>query len=155
VKKRGMPDDDLPVVYFLARRAGVQPAVIIDLRLDGKSWMDISLHYGLTADVFYIDVKEDPGPPYGKAYGYFKNKPRKEWKNIRLSDSDIVNFVNLGFISSYYGYSPNEVIKMRSNGESFVKINGKVKQAKGQGKAPASTKAAAKTEKQKAKGKNK
>lgn len=141
VKKRGIPDDDLPVVFFLSKRAGVSPGVIIDLHLGGKSWMDITFHYGLTAAIYYVEVKEVKGPPYGKAYGHFKKKPKKGWKTIKLADADIVNFVNLRFLSEHYGHSPGEIISMRSKGESFVNINAKVKKAKAakKEKGPAKT----------------
>lgn len=130
VRERGIPDDDLPVVYFIARRAGVPPIAVIKLRLDGRSWMDITFHYGLTAEIYYVEVQKVKGPPYGKAYGHFKNKPKKEWNTIKLVDADIVNFVNLRFLSEHYGHSPDEIVRMRSEGESFVNINAKVKQAK-------------------------
>jgi hypothetical protein len=152
VRKRGVPDEELPVVFYLASRAGVSPAAIIKLRLGGKSWMDITFHYGLTAQIYYIDLGRNPGPPYGKAYGHFKNKPRKQWGKIVLGDADIVNFVNLRFLSSHYGYSPDEIIRMRSAGQDFVKINGKVKAAKAKGQ---SKKAAAKTKPSKGKGRKK
>jgi hypothetical protein len=42
VRERGIPDDDLPVVYFIARRAGVPPIAVIKLRLEGRSWTVIS-----------------------------------------------------------------------------------------------------------------
>lgn len=142
VKKRGIPDDDLAVVFFLSKRAGVSPGVIIDLHLGGKSWMDITFHYGFTAEIYYVEVKEVKGPPYGKAYGHFKNKPKKNWKTIKLIDADIVNFVNLRFLSEHYGYSPHEIISMRSKGGSFVNINAKVKKAKAAGKKKTLTKSA-------------
>ncbi len=154
VRERGISSDEIPVVFFIARKAKVDPETIINLRLKGKSWMNISLSFGLTAEVFYVESKKDYGPPYGKAYGHFKNKPRKEWNIIRLPDGDIVNFVNLKFISDYHGYSTDEIIKMRSAGEKFVKINGKVKKTKGHGKA-GKHKVAVKHEKQKARGKKK
>ncbi len=84
IREKGIPDDDLPVVFFLSKRAGVSPGVIIDLHLGGKSWMDITFHYGLTAEIYYVDVNEVKGPPYGKAYGHFKKKPKKDWKTIFL-----------------------------------------------------------------------
>jgi hypothetical protein len=130
VRERGIPDDDLPVVYFIARRAGVPPIAVIKLRLEGRSWMDITFHYGLTAEIYYMEVGKVEGPPYGKAYGHFKNKPRKEWNTIKLADADIINFVNLRFLSEHYGYSPDEIVRMRSEGQSFVNINAKVKKAK-------------------------
>jgi hypothetical protein len=93
--------------------------------------MEITTHLGLTAEVFYVPVQGDPGPPYGKAYGHFKNRKKADWGAIRLTDTDIVNFVNLKFISSHYGYSPDEVIKMRQSGKDFVSINTEVKSKKG------------------------
>jgi hypothetical protein len=134
VKKQKIPDEDLPVVFYLARRADVDPGVIMKLRLGGKSWMDITFHYGLTADIYYVALKNVSGPPYGKAYGHFKNKHKKQWRDIRFSDEEVVNFVNLRFISEHYGYSPDEVVKMRSKGKNFVAINAEVRKNKGQQK---------------------
>jgi hypothetical protein len=148
-----IPDDEMPIVFFLANRASVNPDVIVKMRLGGKSWMDITLHYGLTAEVFYVPVKSNPGPPYGKAYGHFKNRNKADWKSIRLSDTDILNFVNLRFMSNHYGYTPDEVIKLRASGGSFVDINAKIKKNKAQKKA--AKKAVAQKSNDKTKGKSK
>src|SRR4030042_6054483 len=43
VRKRGIPDEELPVVFYLATRARVAPRAILDLRLRGLSWMEITL----------------------------------------------------------------------------------------------------------------
>jgi hypothetical protein len=150
VRERNVPDDDLPVVFFLARHARVEPAVIVKLRLGGKSWMDIAFHYGLTAEIFYVDFERDPGPPYGKAWGHFKKKKRADWGTIRLVDADVVNLVNLKFVSERYGYSPHEIVKMRAKGQDFVRIHKEVKARKGP-KAK-KTKALATSEGKKAKG---
>lgn len=80
--------------------------------------------------MYYVPLKSNPGPPYGKAYGYFKNKPRKEWKNINFTDEDIINLVNLRFISDYYGYDPTQIVKMRNEGKGFVAINNIVRSNK-------------------------
>ncbi|MEE8577728.1 MAG: hypothetical protein V3T31_10770 [candidate division Zixibacteria bacterium] len=162
VREKKFPDEEMPVVFFLARHANVTSQVIISLRLGGKSWMDICTHYHLSPDLFYVPLKHDPGPPYGKAWGHFKNKKRKknDWGSIRFSDADIVNFVNLKFVSEKYGYSPDEVIKMRSGGSDFVAIHGKVKKAKKNHKKAAAKHASSDDERQKGKkkkgkGKNK
>ena len=131
VSERNIPDDEVPVVFFLASQARVSPEVIINLRLGGRSWMDITLQYGLTAQIFYVPFTADPGPPYGKAYGYFKKRPRSKWGEIRLGNADIVNLVNLKFISGHYGYSPEQVVKMRGKGKNFVSINSEAKKSKG------------------------
>jgi len=129
VRKQNVPDEELPVVFFIARHAEVKPTVLIKMRLSGKSWMDIALHFGLTAEHFYTPLK-NPGPPYGKAWGHFKKKKQTEWKSIRLTDSEITASVNLNFISIHYGYSPDEVATMRSAGKYFVSINSEIKKKK-------------------------
>ncbi|MCP4581440.1 MAG: hypothetical protein GY839_07455 [candidate division Zixibacteria bacterium] len=144
VRKRGIDDDELPVVFFLAARSGISSKAIIDLRLGGKSWLDISLHYGFGPEIYYIDVP-DAGPPYGKALGHYKKKHKSEWHKIKLLDVDIVNLVNLKFLSKHHGYTPREIIKMRAAGESFHKINRRVKKSKAAKKNKAARKKPAKT----------
>ena len=120
IRDRRIPDYDVPVVLFIADRARVAPEIVMDYRMRGMSWMDISLHFGLPADIYYVPVTRSYGPPYGHAYGHYKNKHNR---NIRLDDDDVVNMVNLRFMSERYGYAPDEVIRMRSSGKNFVRIN--------------------------------
>jgi len=153
VRERHIPDDEVPVVFFLAREARVSPELIVNLRLSGKSWMDITLHYGLSPQIFYVPFAVDPGPPYGKAWGYYKKKPKNKWREIRLADADVVNFVNLKFVSGHYGYSHDEVVKMRGKGNSFVKINSEIK--KGKDKSKDKGESTGKSGKKESKGKSK
>jgi hypothetical protein len=128
IRERRIPDEEVPVVLFIARKARVEPAVIVDLRLSGRSWMDITRRYRLSPEVFYVPVKiEVKGPPYGKAYGHYRNRPRKEWGKIVLHDDDVINLVNLRFVSEHHGYAPEEVIRMRSGGKNFVVIHEEVR----------------------------
>ena len=116
------PDEELPVVFFLASRAHVDPQVIIDLRIRQRmSWLNITLHYGLTPEIYYVPVKR-VGPPYGNAYGHYK-KHGKDYKKVRLADADVVNLVNLRFMSEYYGVAAEVVMDQRGKGEKFVVIN--------------------------------
>jgi hypothetical protein len=132
IREKHVPDDELPVVLFICRRSGVRPAQVIELRQTGKSWLDISLHFGLTPEVYYVPLTVDPGPPYGHAYGYYRKHPRSEWKDIRLEDDDIVNLVNLRFISDHYRMAPEEVVRLRSGQRNFVLVNDQAYKAKHQ-----------------------
>ena len=67
-----------------------------------------------------------------------------------MSDVDIVNFVNLKFVSQHLGFSMNEVIKLRSSGKNFVDIDKQVKNKQAENR-----KAVASKEKSKDKGKSK
>jgi len=128
-------DEELPVIYFLSARARIDPSVIIGLRIKGMSWLDVTFHYGLTPEIYYVPVTvKKVGPPYGKAYGHYKKYRRnKEWKKIVLSDYEVIDLVNLKFISDHYRLKPEVVMEMRSRGKNFVTIN----EESGKGKAKA------------------
>jgi len=124
------PNEELPVVFFLASRAHVDPQVIIDLRLRQRmSWLNITLHYGLTPEIYYVPVKR-VGPPYGNAYGHYK-KHGKNYKKVRLADSDVINLVNLRFMSEYHGVAAEVIMDERGRGERFVVINDRYHKEKG------------------------
>ena len=130
VRKHNIRDDEMPVVFFISRHGDVDAGLVVKLRSEGKSWFEISAHFGLSPEVFYVPFERDPGPPYGKAWGHYKNKKRKDWNKIHLSDGDVVNFVNIKFMSERYGYTPDEIVKMRDKKQGFVNLNAKVKKHK-------------------------
>ena len=130
IRERRVRDEEIPVVLFLAQRARVSHQTIIKMRSSGMTWLEISLHYGLGPEIFYVPVRVIKGPPYGRAYGYYRNKPRSAWKAIMLNDAEIIDLVNLRFISEHYGYPAEEVIRLRSGGDNFIVINNKVKKIK-------------------------
>lgn len=123
-------DEELPVVFFLASRAHVDPQVIIDLRYRQRmSWLNITFHYGLTPEIYYVPVQR-VGPPYGNAYGHYK-KHGKDYRKVRLADSDVINLVNLRFMSEYYGVAAEVVMDRRGKGERFVAMNDRYYKEKG------------------------
>jgi len=155
IREKKVWDEELPVVFYLANRAGVTPEAIIKLRLAEKSWMDITLSFGLNAEIFYVPVTVDPGPPYGKAYGHYKNRERHEWGQINLPDADVVNMVNLKFMSDYYKCPADDIIKLRQQGKNFVDINSQVKKNKKQAEQNKAKQASKNESKQQNKGKGK
>lgn len=129
VKERyRLADEELPVVFFLAARAGVEPSAVVELRLGKMSWWDIGLRFGLNPEIFFVPVAAKRiGPPYGRAYGYYKRlRGQKHWGTIVLYDEDVINLVNLRFISMHYGVPAERVMEMRGRGSSFLDIHEKV-----------------------------
>jgi hypothetical protein len=122
VRQRQIPDEEAPVVLFLAQQGHVSTDVIVNQRLGGMSWMDIALGLHLNAGTFYVPVTGDPGGPYTSIYAHFKGKKRR-WKSIRLRDDEIVNLVNLRFTTQRYGYRPDEVATLRTGGKHFYEIS--------------------------------
>lgn len=116
--ERSIPRSEMSVVYYLADRSHRSARYITDLRLRGISWWDISLRLGLDPRTLYVvDSRRYSSPPYGKAYGYGKHQKH------RLRDAEIVDLVNVRFLSNYHHISPDEVIDRRRRGENYYRIN--------------------------------
>ncbi len=128
IKERGFSPNEVPVVLFLAKKAHVAPEVIMDLRLSGYTWLDITIRFGLSSEIFNVPIGVMViDPPCRKVYGYFKKTPQKDWKTIVLSDEDITNLVNLKFMSEPYRYPPEKIIGMWSGGKELISINEEIR----------------------------
>ncbi len=84
-------DNDLPVVLFLAHESGRPVDFIVDLRARGLSWSVVFTRLNVSPSVLFTGIDRDPGPPYGKAWGYWKKHP----KSLAYSDNDIVGLVKV------------------------------------------------------------
>jgi hypothetical protein len=122
VHERGIVEDEIPVVYFIARHSGRDPQTIVAMRLRGDSWVDISNRCGVSTDAYYLNESGVSGPPFGNAYGHYKHG---RGRRAGFSDNDIVTSVNVHWMKDRYGWSAPEVIKYRSSGESFASIHEK------------------------------
>jgi len=129
VRNERIPDDEIAVVLYIAQRTGIRPEAIIQVRRLKKSWCEIAVHYGMSPAMFYVPLSIDPGPPYGKAYGHYKRHGKSEWKKINLDDEDVINLVNLRFVSGYYKVSAEEIVRARCAGKSFATISKDIKNA--------------------------
>jgi len=124
IHDRGIYEEELPVVFYLARQAHVRPGYVVDLRLSGMSWMDITLYLGLVPDIYYVPVVIDRRwYPYGPHYRYYHHHPRGGWTRHDLDDRDIINQVNLRFMSERHHYAPEKIMRYRSEGRSFHDID--------------------------------
>ena len=108
--------DDLTVALFVARRSGQSADAIHRMRTNGLSWWDISVRFGMPLDVWFVPVQRDPGPPYGKAYGHWKNHKRNRRHAVVLTDMDIRNLVAVRMLHEYYGVSVDVAMEWRSSG---------------------------------------
>jgi len=154
-----LADEDLPVVFFIAKQARVEPSLIINLRLKGLSWWDISVQFGLNPEIFFVPVTVVKiGPPYGKAYGYYRHyHGQKKWGEVMLSDEDIINLVNLKFLAEIHQAEPERIMEMRARGLGFVDIHESIQMQKnkGQGQDKGKTEEQKDKSEKKGKGKNK
>ena len=58
-----LPSDEVPVVLFVARRAGVSPDALVALRRSGSPWAQLIGRYHLGAGHFHVPLaaSADPG----------------------------------------------------------------------------------------------
>ncbi len=114
--------DDLAVVLYLAKRSGRPCDRIHRLRRRGLSWFDISVRLGLPVDIWFVDVRHDPGPPYGKAYGHWKHHKKNKHHHVVLADADIRNLMAVRMLHEYYGVSVGVAMEWRSSGRRIRAI---------------------------------
>jgi hypothetical protein len=109
---------DLPVVLFLAQESRRPVTEVVELRGRGLSWNDVFVRVGVPFDRLFVGVDRDPGPPYGKAWGYWKNHPR----DSRLGDDDVRSFVTLQLGQRFTGMSPYELARERAAGRPVAYV---------------------------------
>jgi hypothetical protein len=118
-KANGVADDELAVDCFIAQRARVEPEAVTGLRASNLGWMQVAFHYQINPWVFYTFLRDYPAhTPYESAYEKFK----KPTLTMNLTDAEIVNLVNLKFLSEYFGRDPKDIIQKRTVGKPFRKI---------------------------------
>jgi hypothetical protein len=113
--------DEVPVVFFLAQRAGVSRDALIGVRRGGRPWLEVAGRFGLGPRTFHIPLPE--GEDLGslsRAYGEFRRRPPGEWNQIDLADLDIVTLVNLRVLADQAGVPPLRVLRMREEAGSFL-----------------------------------
>lgn len=112
-------ETDLVVALQLAKVSGIDLQVILGWRQKDVSWYDITRKCNQHADIYYVDLGSDPGPPYGRAVGHWKKNPRKD---IVLSDEEIRAFAVLRAMSEYTGQSASHILAERKQGRKPVDI---------------------------------
>lgn len=113
--------DEVPVVLFLAHRAGVSPDVLTGLRRGGRPWQDVGRRFGVQAPAFHLPLPE--GAEKGqltRAYEAFQARPAWEWQQIRLEDEEVVALVNLRVLAEQTGLLPLDILEDCQEAGSFM-----------------------------------
>jgi hypothetical protein len=106
-----LPAEEIPVVLFVARRAGVSPEAVVALRGAGRGWAELTARYRLDATQFHVPLPESANAgALEDAYRRFRSLPAGRWKEVVLTDADIVGLVNLRVLSETLRRSPQEIL---------------------------------------------
>jgi hypothetical protein len=120
---------ELPVVLYLARESRRPVAEIIDLRSSGLDWSSVFTRVGCAQERLFAGIDRDPGPPYGKAWGY----RRKHGGPAQLADDDVRGLVQIQIGQRFSGLSPYELAQARGRGLSVERLVADRKGRRGRG----------------------
>ena len=109
-----------PVGENRARESGKSLRFILDLRLSGLSWWEVRARLGVTPDKVIIALPRNPGPPYGKAHGHYKNKRGARNNALVVTDSEFVDWIGARVLSATYGVEAIVVLEARAAGVSLA-----------------------------------
>ncbi len=118
---------EIPVVLRLATRAGVPPDVVVAQRRRGASWLEIAGGYSVHAGDFHVPIDGSPGFLAG-AYERFEARVASEWRNVSLSDEELVGLVNVRFLSRSLGVPASSVVREWSGGDvvaAYTRLRGR------------------------------
>lgn len=111
------PGGDFPVIAFLAYHSHRSPTFILNLRREGYTWADVFFQVNVNPSVLFVGIERDPGPPYGKAWGYWRKHYRPGARvRYRFADRDVEDLVKVQTISRHFGATPFSVIEAQRGG---------------------------------------
>jgi len=116
----GLEAREIPVVLRLSERAGVSPDVVVAQRRQGDSWMEIARSYSVHAGDFHVPIDGSAGF-LSAAYARFNARPASEWREISLSDEEVIGLVHVRFLSRALGLPPGKVLAAMGSGRDVVK----------------------------------
>lgn len=118
-----MPAEEIPVVLFLAHRAGVSPEALVALRRSGRSWSELAGRYRLDAAQFYVPIPDRASAGVLQpVYDRYRSVPTPSWSDVALSDREIVSLVNLRVLSQTLHLAPERVLAAAGGAESWVDV---------------------------------
>ena len=119
----GIAPDEIPVVVFVARHAGISPEALVALRRSGRSWSDLVGRYGIGAPALHVPIRDQaPAGALAAVYERYRGTPVADWRTIPLSDADVVALVNVRVIAQTLELPAEEVIRRTGSVSSYVEL---------------------------------
>lgn len=119
---------EIPVVLFVARRAGVSPEALVALRSSGQSWAELTGRYRVTAAALHVPLRDDADARLlADAYRDFRATAVGDWPRIRLSDPMIIGLVNVRVLSQTLGLPPERVLAAAEPGVPWVALHARLR----------------------------
>lgn len=119
--------DEIVVVLFIARGAGVSPDAVASLRSSGASWASILRTYSVGAGALWIPFPEETLlGPLEETYRTFLETPRASWSSIELSDEAVIALVNIRILARQVGVTVSHVLRTWDGEGGFVLVHQRI-----------------------------
>jgi hypothetical protein len=115
-----LPADEIPVLVFFARRTGVSADALAALRRNGGSWSDLAGRFGLSLQALHTPLPVGRSGPLSRVVSEYGSLPAVQWRNISLTDEEIIALVNLRFLAGYLEIPPTAVMEGWEGAGSFA-----------------------------------
>lgn len=116
--------DEIVVVLFVARSAGVSPDAVASLRSAGRRWANILRIYSVDAGALRISFPAgtDLGP-LEETYRTFAETPRSSWIYIELPDRMVIALVNVRTLARALRVTVRSVLRAWGGEGDFVSVH--------------------------------
>ena len=119
----GLAADEVPLILFVAKRAGVSPEALIAKWRSGGSLATIMTHYRVGLVALHVPLPE--GAPTGvlqRIYDELDSTPVGDWDGIELTGSEAVALVNLRLLARISRAGVAEILQMTNRHDNFVDL---------------------------------
>ncbi|MEM7417187.1 MAG: hypothetical protein AAF389_16920 [Gemmatimonadota bacterium] len=118
---------EIPVVLFMARRAGVSPEALVALRSAGQSWAELAARYRVGPAALHVPVRDEADARVlAEVYQGFRTTPVGDWARIRLTDAHIIGLVNVRVLSQALNLPPERVLAASEPGVPWVALHARL-----------------------------
>jgi hypothetical protein len=117
--------DDALTASFIISKTGANPVELRSALVRyNNNWLDVMVHYGMQPTALFLPVPPNyhVGPPYGKAYGYWKKHKHNPKYVMKLTNQDINNLIYLNVLHNHFGTPVVDLMRHRQAGHSFTFI---------------------------------
>lgn len=119
----GLPAQEVPVVLFVAERAGVSPEALIAVWREGSSLEEILARYEVGVTALHFPLPEDAAAGVlERVYEALRATPVAEWDEVKLTANEAVAFVNLRMLIDIAGAGPVDILRLADEHEDFVDV---------------------------------
>jgi hypothetical protein len=101
VREHGIPENEIPVVFYIARYSGWEPMTIVRMRLNGLSWGDISLRCGIGPGIYGLPFRVMAGTLHGTSYVNWRSE-NDRMRGYNYTDRDIIGGVHREFAMGHH-----------------------------------------------------